>query len=44
VVITGSEELKKGRATVRIMENKTQEEVPLTDLVEFFVSQYNKIS
>ena len=35
VVITGSEELEKGRAIVRIMENKTQEEVPLGELVDF---------
>ncbi len=40
VVITGSEELEKGRATVRIMENKTQEEVPLADLVNFFIYRY----
>ena len=35
VVINGSEELEKGRAVVRIMENKTQEEVPLGELVKF---------
>ncbi len=36
VVIVGTEELEKNRAVVRVMENKTQEEVPLTDLVEFY--------
>ena len=44
VVILGTEELEKKLAVVRIMENKTQEEVPLPDVVEFFVSQYKKIS
>ena len=40
VVITGSEELEKGRAVVRIMENKTQEEVPLGELVKFLTQRY----
>ena len=45
VCILGEEELKKGRAVVRAMEQKTQEEVPLTDLVAFFVTRYkNTIS
>ena len=44
VVIAGSEELEKGRAIVRIMENKTQEEVPLGELVAFYrnpIQEYN---
>ena len=35
VVILGTEELEKNRAVVRVMENKTQEEVPLGELVDF---------
>ncbi|MBI5585226.1 MAG: histidine--tRNA ligase, partial [Deltaproteobacteria bacterium] len=42
VVILGSTELEKGRAVVRLMADKTQEEVPLPDLVDFFISRYNK--
>jgi len=40
VVIAGSEELEKSRAAVRIMENKTQEEVPLSELVDFIIRRY----
>jgi histidyl-tRNA synthetase len=40
VVIAGSEELEKNRAIVRIMENKTQEEVPLGELVKFLTQRY----
>jgi len=40
VVILGTEELEKNRAVVRIMEDKTQEEVPLGELVEFISRRY----
>ena len=40
VVIAGSEELEKSRAAVRIMENKTQEEVSLNELVDFIKQKY----
>ena len=40
VVIAGSEELEKGRAVVRIMETKSQEEVPLGELVKFLTQRY----
>jgi histidyl-tRNA synthetase len=40
VVIAGSEELEKSQAIVRIMENKTQEEVPLSELVDFIIRRY----
>ena len=40
VVILGDTELGKGRAVVRTMADKTQEEVPLTDIVEFFVTRH----
>jgi histidyl-tRNA synthetase len=34
VLILGSDELKRGKATLRDMESKAQEEVPLADLME----------
>jgi len=42
VVIAGSEELEKSRAAVRIMENKTQEEVPLSELVDFITLRHKR--
>ncbi|RPH86378.1 MAG: histidine--tRNA ligase, partial [Desulfobacteraceae bacterium] len=42
VVIAGSEELEKGRAVVRIMENKTQEEVSLNELVDYITLKHKK--
>jgi histidyl-tRNA synthetase len=33
VVILGEEELKKGRAVLRNMKTKSQEEIPLKDLL-----------
>jgi histidyl-tRNA synthetase len=40
VMILGTEELQQGKALVRVMETKTQEEVPLSELVEFFIHRY----
>jgi histidyl-tRNA synthetase len=34
VLILGGDELKRGKATLRDMESKAQEEIPLTDLLE----------
>ena len=42
VVIAGSEELEKSQAIVRIMENKTQEEVPLSELVDFITLKHRR--
>jgi histidyl-tRNA synthetase len=42
VVIAGSEELEKSLAIVRIMENKTQEEVPLGELVDFITLKHKR--
>ncbi len=42
VVILGTEELEKSLAIVRIMENKSQEEVPLSELVDYFTLKHKK--
>ena len=42
VVIAGSEELEKSQAIVRVMENKTQEEVPLSELVDFITLKHRR--
>jgi histidyl-tRNA synthetase len=34
VLILGEEELKKGRAVLRNMETKSQEEIPMKDLLD----------
>ncbi|MEW6376759.1 MAG: histidine--tRNA ligase [Thermodesulfobacteriota bacterium] len=39
VLILGEEELKKGRAVLRNMEDKSQEEIPMSDLLETFKSK-----
>jgi histidyl-tRNA synthetase len=41
VVILGSAELETGRAVVRIMDDKTQEEVALGELVEFVIKRFD---
>jgi histidyl-tRNA synthetase len=42
VVILGTEELGKSLAVVRIMENKSQEEVPLSELVDYITLKHKK--
>jgi histidyl-tRNA synthetase len=39
VLILGEEELKKGKAVLRDMERKSQEEIPLANLVETLKSK-----